>query len=350
MKHVDVEQRREKILYAIVESYVDTVTPIGSRTLSQRFRQSMSPATIRNVMADLEEMGLIMHPHISAGRVPTDKGYRFYVESLLEPRHLTKEEESLISKVVSKKCEDFEDLMQNASRAISMITSEVGIVLTPRLKRTVFKRIEFIPIDSSSSSSRVLAVLVTGSGIVRNSLLESEEGLTKTELFRISEFLNQELEGLFLGDIKNHLTRRLLQEKDSFYTFLKKAISILSRPGFLRMEDKMYFDGTASLISHPEFEDVNRTRSFLKLFEEKQDILDLFNEDIETDGIKVHIGKENTCKYIQDCSVVTCNYKVRSRTIGVLGAIGPTRMEYGKVMSAVTYLSQTLGRALEDLG
>ncbi len=348
MKHVDTEQRCKRILYAIVESYVDSAMPVGSRALSQRFRWSMSPATIRNVMADLEEIGLITHPHTSAGRVPTDKGYRVYVESLLEPRHLTKEEESLISKVVSRRYEDFEDLMQNVSRAIGMITREVGIVLTPRLKRTVFKQIEFIPIDASSS--RVLAVLVTRSGIVKNSLLELEEDLTKTELFRMSEFLNQELEGLFLGDIKNHLTRRILQERDSFYAFLKKAISIFSRPGFLRAEDKMYFDGTAGLMSHPEFDDMRRARSFLKLFEEKQDILDVFNGDIEAEGVKVHIGKENTCKYIQDFAVVTCNYKVKDRAIGALGAIGPTRMEYGKVISAVTYLSELLGRALEDLG
>lgn len=348
MKHVDVEQRRQNILCAIIEFYVDTVTPVGSRALSQRFSWNMSPATIRNVMADLEDMGLIMHPHTSAGRIPTDKGYRFYVSSLLEPKHLTKEEESLISKIVSKKCEDFETLMQSASRAISIITNEVGVVLTPRLKRTVFKRIEFIPIDSSCS--RVLAVLVTASGIVRNSLLELEEGSTKAELLRMSEFLNQELEGLFLGDIKNHLTRRLLQERDSFYTFLKKAIFILSKPSFLKMEDKMYFDGTAGLISHPEFEDMKRARLLLRLFEEKRDILDLFNEDLETDGLKVHIGKENTCKDIQGCTVVTCNYKVGGRTIGILGAIGSTRMEYGKVMSSVKYLSKILGKALEDLG
>ena len=346
MKHIDVEQRQKRILAAIVESYIDGAAPVGSRAVSQRFRWSMSPATIRNVMVDLEEAGLIMHPHTSAGRVPTDKGYRVYVDFLLEPKHLTKEEESVITRMLNKKCEDFEALMHSASRAISMITNEAGIVLTPRLKKSIFKRIEFIPVEPS----RVLTILITRSGIVKNAILDMEEGLTKSELFRISEFLNQELEGMFLGEIRDHLTRRLLEERDSFYTFLKKAISMLSNPNFFKMEERLYFEGTSGLMSHPEFEDIKKARVFLKLFEDKKDIVDLFNEDMESDGIKVHIGKENNCKHIQDCTIITCNYQINGRTIGVLGAIGPTRMEYGKVISAVDYLSKVLGKVLEDLG
>ncbi|MBU1147189.1 MAG: heat-inducible transcriptional repressor HrcA, partial [Candidatus Omnitrophica bacterium] len=331
MKHIDVEQRQKKILAAIVESYIDSAAPVGSRAVSQRFRWSMSPATIRNVMVDLEEAGLITHPHTSAGRVPTDKGYRFYVNSLLEPKHLTREEESVIVRMLNRKSEDFESLMQNASRAISMITNEAGVVLTPRLKKSIFKRIEFIPVDSS----RALTVLITGSGIVKNAILNVEDGLTKSDLFRMSEFLNQELEGMFLGDIRNHLTRRLLEERDSFYAFLKKAVTMLSNPNFFNMEERLYFEGTSGLMSHPEFEDIKKARVFLRLFEDKKDLVDLFNEDMESDGIKVHIGKENTCRHIQDCAIVTCNYQINGRTIGALGAIGPTRMEYGKVMSAV---------------
>ena len=346
MRHVDTQERQEKILSAIVESYIDTAIPVGSRAISQRFRWSVSPATIRNVMADLEGMGLITHPHTSAGRVPTDKGYRFYVDSLLEPKHLTEEEESIINKLLHRKFEDFDSLMHASSRAISMITNVAGIVLTPRLKRSVFKHIEFITIDSS----RILAVLMTGSGIVRSSIMEIEQELTRQELLRISEFLNQELDGMFLAEIKNYLTRRLLQEHDSFHTFLKKAMLILSMPNLFRMEDRMYFEGATSLMSCPEFEDVSKTRIFLKLFEDKKDIMNLFNEDMESDGIKVHIGRENTCKDIQECTIITSNYKIKQRTIGAIGAIGPTRMEYGKVISAVTYLSKVLGEALEDIG
>lgn len=344
MKHVNIEQRRKKVLGSIVESYIETAMPVGSRFISQRFRWTMSPATIRNVMADLEEMGLIMHPHTSAGRVPTDKGYRLYVDSLLEPKHLTREEETLITKLINKGSRDFDALMQYASKAVSLITNVAGIVMTPRFKRNIFKHIEFIPIDSS----HVLTVLMTRSGIVRNSMLDLESEFAKSELYRISEFLNQELEGMFLGDVKDYLTRRLLEERDSFYTFLKKAMLLLSAPSLFRMEDRMYFDGATSLMLCPEFNDISKARLFLKVFEDKKDILDLFNEDMEKEGIKVHIGRENTCKYIQDCTVVTCNYKIDDRIIGALGAIGPTRMEYGKVISAVRYLSELLGRALED--
>ena len=346
MRQIDIEQRRKKILCAIVDYYIETAFPVGSRVISQRFRWSISPATIRNVMADLEEMGMITHPHTSSGRVPTDKGYRFFVDCLLEPKRLTKEEEDIITVMLSRKCEDFESLMQNASRAISMITNIVGIVLTPRLKRSVFKHIEFIPL----TSSRVLAVIITGAGIVKNSMLEMEEQLARTELVRISEFLNQELEGMFLGEINNHLMRKLLEQRDSFYTFLKRSILLLSMPSLLNMEERVYFDGTTGLMEQPEFKDTSKVKLFLKLFEEKTDILNLFNEDIGKDGIKIHIGKENFCKDIQDCTVVTSNYKVKDRVLGVIGAIGPTRMEYGKVISTVTYLSEAIGKVLEDIG
>jgi len=345
MKQADTEQRQSKILSAIVEAYIETVLPVGSRFVSQRFRYNISPATIRNVMADLEEAGLITHPHTSAGRVPTDKGYRLYVDCLLEPKHLTKEEQSLISKMINRGHKDLESLMHACSKAISVITNVAGIVITPRLKRSLFKHIELIHIDSS----RILVVIVTASGIVKNTTVHTQEHLTKQELHGISEFLNQELKGMFFDEIKTHLNRRLLEEKDSLYSFLKKAVLLLSSPNILSMEERLYFDGTVSLMSCPEFSDIARARLFLKVFEDSQDILELFNQDMEEEGVKVHIGMENTCKEIQNCSVITCNYKINKRILGAIGAIGPTRMEYGKVISAVSYLSGLLGEALEDI-
>ncbi|MFH1782299.1 MAG: heat-inducible transcriptional repressor HrcA [Candidatus Omnitrophota bacterium] len=346
MRNVDIQERRKNILYAIVESYIENAMPVGSRTISQRFRHSMSPATIRNVMADLEEIGLITHPHTSAGRVPTDKGYRIYVDSLLPTNNLTKDEEHLITRLFNKRFEDFDSLMQKTSTAINMITDLVGVVLTPRLKRSTFKHIEFIQIDPS----RMLTVLITGSGFVKNSIIDIDKDIVKNELYRIVEFLNQELEGMFLGEIKNHLTRKLLEERDSFYTFLEKAISMLSSANVLRTEDRVYFEGATSVILNPEFQDIKKARLFLKCLEDKKDIVSIFNEDMDREGIKVHIGRENNCKDMQGCAVITCNYKIKDRTIGVLGAIGPTRMEYGKVIPAVKYLSHVLGKVLEDLG
>jgi len=346
MKHVDIESRRKNILDAIVESYVDTATPVGSRAISQRFRYTISPATIRNVMADLEEMGLIMQPHTSAGRVPTDKGYRFYVDALLEPKHLTKEEEAIINKLIHHSGNDVEYIMQNASKAISIITNVAGMVLTPRLKRSIFKHIELFNIDDS----RILAVIITTSGFVKNSIMDFEERITKQELIRITEFLNSELEGISLGEIKSYLTRKLLEEKDSFYTFLKRATDILSVPGLFRADDHLHFEGAACIMSHPEFTDVRKARLFLRACEDKKDLLNLLNEDMEREGVKIHIGKENTDSEMQDCSIVTYNYKINGATVGAVAAIGPTRMEYGKVMSVLQYISHELGKELENLG
>jgi len=346
MRHIDIESRRKSILTAIVESYIDTAAPIGSRAIAQRFRNTISPATIRNVMADLEEMGFIMHPHTSAGRVPTDKGYRFYVDSLLEPKHLTKEEESIVNKLVHHSGNDIEYIMQNTSKAISIITNVAGIVLTPRLKRSIFKHIELFNIDDS----RILAVIVTTSGFVKNSIMDFEERITKQELVRITEFLNSELEGVSLGEIKSYLTRKLLEERDSFYTFLKRATDILSVPGLFKTDDHLYFDGAACIMSHPEFTDINKARLFLRACEDKKGLLNLLNEDMEREGVKIHIGKENIDSEIQNCSIITCNYKINESIVGAVAAIGPTRMEYGKVMSVLKYISHELGKELEDLG
>ncbi|MFA4991243.1 MAG: heat-inducible transcriptional repressor HrcA [Candidatus Omnitrophota bacterium] len=346
MKQVDIESRRRGILAAIVESYIGTATPVGSRVISQRLRGGLSPATIRNVMVDLEEMGLIMQPHTSAGRVPTDKGYRTYVDSLLEPIRLTKDEESLILKLVDQSGQDLDSIIQGASRAISVITNVAGVALTPRLKKSVFEHIEIIPIDSS----RFLAVLVTSSGLVKNAMLDSGEEMAGSELARVAEFLNQELNGMSLGDIKHYLARRLLQERDSFYAFLKKAIDIVSLPNLSRMEDHLYCEGLTCMMANPEFKDMSKARLLLRLLEEKKDLFNLLYEDMESEGIKVHIGRENAIKDIQDCSLITCNYKVNGVSIGAIAAVGPTRMEYGKVMATVRYMSEVLGKVLERLG
>jgi heat-inducible transcriptional repressor len=237
-------------------------------------------------------------------------------------------------------------LMQSASKAVSMITNVAGIVITPRFKRSVFKKVEFIPIDTQ----RILTVLVTGSGLVKNTMLEFEEEFTVSELERMAEFLNEELEGMFLGDIRQYLTRRVLEERDSFYSMLEKAIDILSSPGILKAEERLYFDGATSIMSCPEFRDISKARLFLRLLEEKSDILDILNQDMDIEGIKVHIGRENPQKSIQEYTIVTSNYKINDTVIGAVGAIGPTRVEYGKVISAVDYIAGLLGEALEHLG
>jgi heat-inducible transcriptional repressor len=346
MKHVDIESRRKSVLGAIIESYIDTAVPVGSRVISQRFRHAVSPATIRNVMADLEEMGLILQPHTSAGRVPTDKGYRFYVDSLLEPKHLTKEEESIIARLVSQAGSDIDSIMHSVSKAISVITNVAGIVLTPRLKRSTFKHLELFGLGDS----KLLAVFVTTSGIVKNYILEIGQATSRSELMRITEFLNNELYGVSMAEIKSYLTRKLLEETDSFYTFLKKAIDILSAPDLFKMEDSLYCEGATCIMSHPEFHDVVKARIFLKAFEDKKELFNLLYEDMEQEGLKIHIGKENRFKDMQDCTVITSNYKLNDKVIGAIAAIGPTRMEYGKVMSVIKYLSETIGKVLGNLG
>jgi len=198
--------------------------------------------------------------------------------------------------------------------------------------------------------SKILAVIVTTSGFIKNSIMDIEERITKQELGRITEFLNRELEGVSLGDIKSYLTRKLLEERDSFYTFLKRAMDILSVPALFRADDHLYFEGAACIMSHPEFTDIRKAGLFLKACEDKKGLLNLLNQDMELEGVKIHIGKENLYNEIQELSIVTCNYKVNDMTVGAIAAIGPTRMEYGKVISVLRHISNELGKELEGLG
>lgn len=346
MKIVDVEERKRKILASIVEEYINTGSPVGSRTVSQKFRWSLSPATIRNVMADLEGEALIHQPHTSAGRVPTDKGYRYYVDNLMGFRRLTKEEEEFIIKTFRGPNIDLETILEEASKLISVLTNIVGLVMTPRLRRSSLKYIGLKPVGGS----KILATLITSSGLIKNSILEIDEDLTKSELERISEFLNSELEGILLGEIKTYLTRKLLEERTPFYTLLKKAMALIIDAPFMKSDDRIFFEGISYIMQQPEFSDISKMGLLLKAIEEETNFLELLGADMEEEGVHIHIGRENPFKEIQDCSIVTCNYRIGAQAIGAVGAFGPTRMEYDRTVSVVSYISDLLGKVLSELG
>lgn len=346
MREIDIQERKKKILSLIVEEYINTGAPVGSRTISQKFRQTLSPATIRNVMADLESEGLIHQPHTSAGRVPTDGGYRYYVDYLMESRNLTKEEEELILKSFRDPNTELELVLEKASKIISALTNIAGLVTTPRLRRSSFRYLglKFV------GTSKILATLITSSGLIKNSILEIGEEITISELERISEFLNSELIGISLGEIRTYLTKRLLEERSSFYDLLKKGIGLILEAPFMKAEGKIYFEGISYIIQKPEFKDISKFGLLLKAIEQERDFLEMLDAEMDEDGVHIHIGQENPFREIQNCSVVTCNYRIGRQVIGSVGAIGPTRMEYDRAVSVVSYISELLGKVLSELG
>ncbi|NQU73630.1 MAG: heat-inducible transcription repressor HrcA [Candidatus Omnitrophica bacterium] len=337
----DIVERQNKILEIIVSSYVDTALPVGSGSVSKIV--GLSSATVRNVMSDLEELGYIMHPHTSAGRIPTDKGYRCYVESLMQAEYINKKEAKRIGEEYNQKRKGIEDIIKNTAEVLSTITHHTGIILFPRFKRPSFKHIDLISIGKK----KILVVLVTSTGIVKNLIIDTEKDL-KNDLEAIVNLLNGDYHGFTLEDIKEHLIRQIGQQRDSSYSVLKRTSEIIGSMLELFYDDELYFDGTSYLLSQPEFENTSIAKLLLQCFEDKAMLLELMEKDLQEEGVRVYIGKENTSPYMKNCSIVTSGYKIKDELSGRLGIIGPTRMAYSHLIPLVGYISGTLTSTLED--
>jgi len=342
----DVISRRNKILEIVVDSYISTAMPVGSFSVSRKYKRGLSPASIRNIMSELEELGYIRHPHTSAGRVPTDKGYRYYVNALMEIKRLTQEEIELIERILNQDLDELEDMVRQTARLISTLTKQASLVSFPRVKKRTFKRIEFI----SATPTKIYALLFTAQGIVKHAIFESQENIEEKELSRISRFMNEELLGLQLGEIKNHLLRRILSESDPFHHLFKQAVDILELSHLLEERvEKIFLDGAHHIIEQPEFRDPEKMKDILKALEEEDEILNIMDADLSDNKINVHIGSENPYEDIKECSVIVSNYKIREENVGSIGVIGPTRMDYSKTFSVVKYASDLFSKLLTRL-
>jgi len=337
----DIAERQNKILEIIVSSYVDTALPVGSRSVSEIV--GLSSATVRNVMSDLEELGYIMHPHTSAGRIPTDKGYRCYVESLMRVKYINKKEARRIGEEYNLRRKGIEDIIKKTAEVLSSITHHTGIILFPRFNRPSFKHIDLISIGKK----KILVVLVTSTGIVKNLIVDTKKDL-KNDLGAIGNLLNSDYYGFTLEDIKEHLFRQLRQQRDSSYSVLKRTSEIIESMLELFCDDELYLEGTSYLLSQPEFENTSIAKSLLQCFEDKVALLELMEKDLQEEGVRVYIGKENRSPYMKNCSIVTSGYKIKDELNGRLGIIGPTRMAYSHLIPLVDYISGTLTNTLED--
>ena len=339
----DSEDRRNRILVAVLEDYIDTGVPVGSEAICRKYRLGVSSATVRNVMVELEEQGLITHPHTSAGRVPTDRGYRYYVNALHDlpfdaaMRHR-------IDQMLAAHGMDAQHLLDQAARLMAELTHQAAVALYPVLRRNAFKRLEAVPLDGR----RLLCVLVTVQGLVRSVIIEVEQPVTAEELHTLLRFLNAELAGMALDEVEDFLQRRILAQADSFFYLLKRALQILhvaleaDRQGELRLE------GASRVLAQPEFHDVRKTRVLLELLEAKNALVALLQEDLGRDGLMVRIGREIPQAEMADCSLVTSTYKVHGHAVGGLGILGPRRMEYPRVMATVDYVAQRVSQLLTE--
>ncbi|HEX9024070.1 MAG TPA: heat-inducible transcriptional repressor HrcA [Geobacteraceae bacterium] len=334
--------RSKHILEAIIEDYILSAEPVGSRTISRRHGLELSPASIRNVMADLEEMGFLASPHTSAGRVPTDKAYRFYVDSLLGLRKVTREEREEIRKRCSLTGRDIGDVLKETSRTLSAISHYMGIVVAPRFTANVFRHIEFMKLGGK----RVLAILVSRNGTVQNKIIETEEELPLDDLIRMSNYLNEILEGLTIAQVKSRILEEMRQEKVQYDLLMARALK-LSQQTLEDTGTDVFIEGQANILELPEFADVAKMKEIIRAFEEKGQLLSLLERCMSAEGVQIFIGSESHLSRMEGMSLVTSTYITGKNTFGILGVIGPTRMGYSKIIPIVDYTARQVSRLLE---
>jgi heat-inducible transcriptional repressor len=338
-----LSERSRQILEAIIDDYIRTAEPVGSRTVTRHHGLSLSPATVRNVMSDLEEMGFLASPHTSAGRVPTDKAFRFYVDSLLQVRTIDQDQQDEIRSRYRGRSRDVGEILKDTSRILSSISHYIGIVIAPRFAADVFRQIEFVQL----CDRRILAILVSESGVVQNRIIESDEMLNSEDLVRMSNYLNDLLKGLTISEVKKRLVKEMENEKVRYDVLLSRAL-MLSEQTLDDSSAEVFIEGQVNILEQPEFADVEKMKDIFRAFEEKSQLITLLDRCMVAERVNIFIGAENFLSRMNRMSVITAPYASGPNTLGILGVIGPTRMGYDKVIPIVDYtariLSELLGR------
>jgi heat-inducible transcriptional repressor len=340
-----LDERKMRILSAIIDDYIATAEPIGSRTIARKYNIGISPATIRNEMADLEELGYLSQPHTSAGRVPSNKGYRFYVDYLLPQKKLklNSAEYSLIQKAFEKRVLELEDLIQEAGRVISQLTSYTSIILGPQLETSRLKHIQIIRLEEGKG----LIIMVTNYGTISHNIVEIPHSFTDSDLIRISNLLNTKLTGMALSEITPEVIESISQELIEYDGIINVLIDILlENLDDAKDNTKVVATGSSKMLGFPEFRDVDRAKIFLSLIEENDLIYQTLKKICKPNAITVTIGTENPYSELQDYSIVTTSLSIDDKNLGIWGILGPTRMEYSKVIATLEKVTDYLTTVL----
>jgi heat-inducible transcriptional repressor len=342
-----LDDRKIKVLHAVINSYILSAEPIGSRTISKKYDLGVSSATIRNEMSDLEDLGYLNKPHTSAGRIPSDKAYRLYVNQILKAEKLEmdlkKKEE--IKRVLTKESKEIDQLIKNAAKILSAITSYTALAISPQLKKGKLKHIQLIPIDETE----ILVVLVSDSSIVKNTIFRVGHKIPENQLNTISNFLNDKLKGLTIEEIGAVMDNGIFKEIYEFKEIIDNVIPIINKS----LDDidhvDVYADGVNKIFDFPEYKDLDKAKSFISFIEDKELLVNMLLNESLNNGIEITIGDENIYDPIKDCSLITTTYKLGGMTIGKIGVIGPTRMDYFMAINALKLFSVNLTEILEML-
>jgi len=340
---MELDERNKKVLQAVIDSYISTGAPIGSNVLIKRYDFSVSSATLRNIMAELEEMGYLTHPHTSAGRIPTERGYRYYIDGLISVKRDTDDIKDQLQQAPPLHGGDLHELMEEASQFLAKLSRYAGVVIAPAEPEGKYKHIEFIRLHGRE----VLIIFVTSNGTVQNKLIQLDEEILQHDLNTFSTFLDEELEHWPLTEVRRRLVEKLREEKRVFKRLMEETYQA-SREIQERDSEKVYIGGAFQVLESPEFANVEKMRTLFKAFEDKYKLLKLLERSVTAGGIKVFIGSENPYFEMQGCSLVVSSYQAGSDVVGTLGVIGPTRMQYKQVIQVVDYTAKLVSRLLDE--
>lgn len=337
-----LNERKKKILQIIIEDYISSAEPVGSRTIARKYDLGLSPATIRNEMSDLELLGYLEQPHTSAGRIPSAQAYRFYVDALIESVTLTDNDMALIDGWYNERRRNIDDIFQSTAKILSRMTQNVSMVLTNQQTIANFCYLKFLPLDSQHA----ILCIVADDGSIDTNVVDIPLGMSSEEMDYLAGKMSKLLEDRNLSDISVEILQNVhtdvVEDKLIFSSLLQAVRKMTGR----RQEQKVFLGGTKQLLNQPEFRDVERVRNLLGILEEEKVLKDLLQGG-EDSGLKVTIGSENKFTGIQDCSMVQATYRLNGQIVGTMAVLGPTRMEYGKVISVMDYLHKYLKTILD---
>lgn len=343
-----LDERSKRVLCAVVQSYINNPEPVGSRFITKKYSFGFSSATIRNIMADLEDLGFLSQPHTSAGRVPTDLGYRFFVNCLSDMREFNDKDESFksyltqLTKRLKNIKSDVNTLFVEMTNALSSISNYIGVATPPKTEKTTFNKIDFI----KYKNNKAVAILLTEEGIIKNKIIDIDSTLSQEDLTRLADFLNSEYSGYTIDEIRNMLIKRVHKEKADWDRLINKAIKLYEQ-ALCFNEKEVFVSGVYDMMNLPDFSDIERIREIAKTLKDKHLIIKLLEQLPDSEGVQVLIGSENPIEQMRNLSIVASTYKEKDKHMGVIALIGPKRMNYSKAIYMVGTVAKHLSKTFE---
>lgn len=337
-----ITDRKKKLLQLVVQEYIRTGRPVGSKAICEHYDFDMSSATVRNDLAALEEEGFLSHPHTSAGRIPTDKGYKYYVDTLVEIQKLTQQEEHTIQHEFASRMRELEDVMTHTSKLLAMVSHYAGFVVASNIGQSIVQHIELTRVDQG----RLLAIVVTRDGLVRHKMLSCDPNFPDESMRRLNQMFNERFQGATLADVKARMVEEIRHEEERQYRMMTIARALSLELFSIIDEQLCHFEGTSNIIGYDD--DPRSMHAMYRMLEQKAVLSQVIEKQIQTQGVNVAIGRHDLGNDMGECSVVTSTYKTGDNVFGVLGVIGPKRMEYSKMISLVDFISKALNNVLKD--